>query len=155
MENQICNFCGSEFSADPREIKRGNAKFCSLSCACKYGNTKKQRYECSCIVCNVVFEAQVSNAKYCSDKCKTKQYRLNKKDDNDLTKKQIDDLALLPCANCGWDLGPRDVHHIQMVSRGGKNSQENLITLCPNCHRLSHRKLLSEETLTQLMLLRG
>lgn len=33
------------------------------------------------------------------------------------------------------------------VSNGGKNEITNLITLCPNCHRMVHRNLISEEKL--------
>lgn len=40
-----------------------------------------------------------------------------------------------------------DVHHIIPVSNGGKNEITNLITLCPNCHRMVHRNLISEEKL--------
>lgn len=60
-----CLCCNNEFQADLREVNRGNAKFCSLSCAAK----------------------------------------------------------------CG------------------KNEITNLITLCPNCHRMVHRNLISEEKL--------
>jgi hypothetical protein len=31
-----------------------------------------------------------------------------------------------------------DIHHIEKVSDGGGNSPENLIALCPNCHRRYH-----------------
>lgn len=33
------------------------------------------------------------------------------------------------------------------LSNGGKNEITNLITLCPNCHRMVHRNLISEEKL--------
>ena len=151
MENQHCKYCGTEFFAEPKEISRGNAIFCSLSCASKYGNTVKQVYEHTCIFCNTSFKSTAPNAKYCSDKCKLKHYRALQKIVNGLTRKQTEDLAKLPCANCGWDLGPRDVHHIKLVSKGGKATSENMITLCPNCHRLAHRNLLSEDKLLQLV----
>ncbi len=32
-----------------------------------------------------------------------------------------------------------DLHHIDHVSEGGANTLENLIALCPTCHRLYHR----------------
>lgn len=31
-----------------------------------------------------------------------------------------------------------DIHHINYVSEGGTNSPENLIALCPTCHRYHH-----------------
>lgn len=33
------------------------------------------------------------------------------------------------------------------LPNGGKNEITNLITLCPNCHRMVHRNLISEEKL--------
>lgn len=30
-----CNYCGKVFLAENKEINRGNAKYCSLSCAAK------------------------------------------------------------------------------------------------------------------------
>lgn len=56
-------------------------------------------------------------------------------------------LLLQPCAICGWNKASCDVHHIIPVSNGGKNEITNLITLCPNCHRMVHRNLISEEKL--------
>ncbi len=31
-----------------------------------------------------------------------------------------------------------DIHHIKPVHEGGDNSPDNLIPLCPNCHRMVH-----------------
>jgi hypothetical protein len=31
-----------------------------------------------------------------------------------------------------------DIHHLAPVSKGGKNDPDNLLVLCPNCHRLHH-----------------
>ena len=31
-----------------------------------------------------------------------------------------------------------EVHHLDPVSRGGPNTAENLLALCPNCHSLHH-----------------
>lgn len=40
-----------------------------------------------------------------------------------------------PCEVCGWDEAERDMHLIEQ----GVLEKENAISLCPNCHRLSHR----------------
>lgn len=36
------------------------------------------------------------------------------------------------------ELVVRDLHHLVPVSKRGGNTIENLIVLCPNCHRLHH-----------------
>lgn len=149
-----CEFCHKNFMADIRELKRGNAKFCSLSCAAKSRNKNKPLKHCKCIVCSGEFLSINPKAKYCSNKCKSKHYRQLIATEQNGTRKLQSVLLTLPCANCGWYEGPRDVHHITPVCSGGKNELNNLITLCPNCHRLSHRNLLSEDKLRKLVYLR-
>jgi len=41
------------------------------------------------------------------------------------------------CQHCG-SISGLEVHHIQRRSRQGKDSEENLISLCPECHRALH-----------------
>jgi 5-methylcytosine-specific restriction protein A len=31
-----------------------------------------------------------------------------------------------------------EAHHINFLSEGGKDQEDNLIALCPNCHRKAH-----------------
>lgn len=45
-------------------------------------------------------------------------------------------LSSLPCKRCNWHEGPTDIHRIIPGSKGGKYNRENVIPLCPNCHRL-------------------
>lgn len=33
---------------------------------------------------------------------------------------------------------PLDIHHVRFVSAGGNNTEENLVPLCPLCHRFIH-----------------
>ena len=52
------------------------------------------------------------------------------------------------CVDCGWHhdqwnrSDPRhlEVHHIQQHVDGGKNTADNLTTLCNICHDVRHRK---------------
>jgi len=46
------------------------------------------------------------------------------------------------CIVCGWDKGPCDLHRISPGSEGGRYTTNNVIVLCPNCHRLVHSNLL-------------
>lgn len=154
MVTRICNFCEKEFQADKREVKRGNAKFCNLSCATLYRNAHTFKYSVKCIICGNLFQSISSKAKYCNHKCKSKHYRILLRTNEGLTNKYQKILLSLPCEICGWNQGPRDVHHILPVKEGGKNELYNLITLCPNCHRLAHRNLLSKNKLEKLVEIR-
>jgi hypothetical protein len=46
------------------------------------------------------------------------------------------------CELCGWDKARCDVHHKIPRSESGSNKEENLIILCPNCHRMVTEKKL-------------
>jgi len=46
------------------------------------------------------------------------------------------------CALCGWDKTYCDRHRIKYGAKGGKYIKGNLISVCPNCHRLIHTGLL-------------
>ena len=141
-----CNYCGKVFLAENKEINRGNAKYCSLSCAAKAEKTKQ--FELICKHCGKLFIGYHATAKYCSLSCKQKHYRAQQKVDNTKDMKYYYKIfEYIPCELCGWNKGPRDIHHIIEVSQGGKNEISNLISLCPNCHRLIHRNLISKDSL--------
>jgi 5-methylcytosine-specific restriction endonuclease McrA len=44
------------------------------------------------------------------------------------------------CQNCG-SLQNLQVHHQELRSHSGNDTEENLITLCAPCHRRAHRSL--------------
>ena len=49
------------------------------------------------------------------------------------------------CAGCGWSVpgcengDGLDIHHVRPVKRGGGDEVDNLVLLCPNCHRIAHK----------------
>lgn len=49
------------------------------------------------------------------------------------------------CVVCGFDLAT-DVHHITPRAKGGNDEPSNLLTLCPNHHRLAHLGLINLES---------
>jgi 5-methylcytosine-specific restriction endonuclease McrA len=53
------------------------------------------------------------------------------------------------CQVCGWNEDSCDVHHIVAKSKSGKNTLDNAVVLCPNCHRLANRGRISEEKLKE------
>jgi 5-methylcytosine-specific restriction endonuclease McrA len=42
------------------------------------------------------------------------------------------------CELCGWNKARCDVHHKLPRSIGGLHTIDNVIILCPNCHRIEH-----------------
>lgn len=146
-----CKFCNKEFNADVRELNRGNALYCSLSCVAKNRNKIQPLKKCKCVTCNNAFTSKNTKAKYCCAKCRSAHYRHLISTEKGGTRLFQKILLSLPCANCNWNISSKDVHHIIPVCNGGKNDLENLITLCPNCHRLAHRNLLSEDKLKELV----
>ena len=49
------------------------------------------------------------------------------------------------CQQCGSRTNLQ-VHHIQVRSQSGDDSEENLITLCADCHAHHHHSRTSQET---------
>lgn len=43
--------------------------------------------------------------------------------------------------------GGCEIHHINPIAEGGDNSSENLILLCPNCHKKVHAGVIPKEQL--------
>lgn len=63
--------------------------------------------------------------------------------------------ANLSCSICSWDKATGDIHHIVEISEGGTNDMNNLIYICPNCHRCVHQlgeKFKSKDELKKLSL---
>lgn len=147
-----CQFCGKPFIADSREVNRGNAKYCSLSCS---GKAPKQlQYKQICKHCGKEFMSSSKNAKYCSDSCKQKNYRARQKslsENGTSIKNYYKVFENIPCELCSWDKTSRDLHHIIEVSNGGTNELNNLICVCPNCHRMIHNNLISEDNIRNVI----
>jgi hypothetical protein len=51
------------------------------------------------------------------------------------------------CEWCDTEVDSPDVHHITPREDGGPNEPENLIVLCPNCHRKADRGVISRSKL--------
>ena len=54
------------------------------------------------------------------------------------------------CEYCGIDNKKiLQIHHIKPICEGGDNEEDNLIILCPNCHKSVHSGLISRYSLIQ------
>jgi 5-methylcytosine-specific restriction endonuclease McrA len=49
-----------------------------------------------------------------------------------------------PCQRCGWNESYCDLHRIVEGKDGGKYTMDNVLILCPNCHRIEHRGILKK-----------
>jgi 5-methylcytosine-specific restriction endonuclease McrA len=51
------------------------------------------------------------------------------------------------CVKCGYN-EVLERHHINPISKGGKNDKDNLVLLCPNCHTLLHKNKFTIKAIT-------
>ena len=147
---RICVQCQKPFQARAAEVNRGNALFCSISCGSINSNNSRTQVQVTkiCQHCSRTFTANYNFAKFCSSICK-QNYHSSRRHAAGTKSPVGKQLALLPCAICDWKKASRDIHHIIPVSKGGTDTIDNLITLCPNHHRMAHANLISQEQLTE------
>jgi HNH endonuclease len=89
-------------------------------------------------------KSKINRPKHCND-CKRKVIHHYDKDELvsilNVAKKTITKIlkrAKQPCAICNWNETVCDIHHIISKKYGGSDNLENLIVVCPNCHRIIH-----------------
>jgi len=99
---------------------------------------KKERYK-HCLACRRIVSRAVLDAKSIKDFSKRTVTKIMKR-------------ANVCCALCGWKEASCDIHHIVAKSKGGTNNMDNLIILCPNCHRKVHFNLIVKEVMFQYTL---
>lgn len=46
--------------------------------------------------------------------------------------------AGVACSICHWSEASCDLHHIEAKAKGGSDLNDNLVVVCPNCHRVIH-----------------
>ena len=154
----ICRNCGKETK---------NKHFCSKSCNVSFNNRgrklsdktrekirlsvilsnrnrKKKPTEHICERCGEKFVGFVRKGRLVRcDNCKRKSSRKNENANSilDLSKRTIAKIlkrAGKGCSICGWKEANPVKHHIEFRSNGGKESDDNLILVCPNHHAIIH-----------------
>ena len=83
---------------------------------------------------------------YHGDVIRMGKKQLTKKDKKNraLREYRSSDYSSDSCEACGWSVDVKDnkkfldIHHIIPSSHGGSDNSHNLISLCPNCHRILH-----------------
>lgn len=128
-----------------------------------------------CKICNKDYKSLSNNSCYCSEKCariaQSKKINIEKiqarvKGINKYKWKIVNKYGCR-CAVCGYTRyanfkqisspTPEEfphiglgIHHIIPISKGGDDEENNLILLCPNCHKEAHDGVLSEDFLFSL-----
>lgn len=127
--------------------------------------------------CHVLHDGSYGSGRFCSDRCakgfSTSKARtaINEKVSNSLFGKRyavhhknIDEInsilqissrtvakilkrAGVGCVLCGWNLASLDLHHVIPVAKGGSDEHQNLVIVCPNCHRMAHEEIYSQDEL--------
>lgn len=100
---------------------------------------KKDKEIMEILIENGFEEASLRNIKYRRKKLGLKKYNF---DGKHYSKKEAKQTYGEKCELCSYDL-TIDVHHIIEKKNGGTDDLDNLCILCPNCHALVHRGVLS------------
>lgn len=154
----ICEHCGKEHDGT-----FGSGRFCSIACAnsrcihrdkinekIKLGVLKhydeKEKFTYICEDCGNEFKRLTAfreGRHIRCNKCIQNRSHVNKdpKSILDLSKRTISKIlhrANKGCSICGWNESTCDIHHIIQKKDGGNDNIENLIVVCPNCHRIIH-----------------
>lgn len=151
-----CRHCQKTFQALEKELKRGNGKFCSISCASKSRKRDKD-FNATCAQCAMPFYAKTSRFDqtksgllFCSRACKEKAQKIGgieaiqpthyrgKQTPADYRAFFLRRGLLASCARCGFNAHPQilQIHHRDQDRKN--NNLDNLEILCPNCHALEH-----------------
>lgn len=143
-----CEQCGKKFDAVLKNIRIGKARFCCMSC---FRESQKKQVDMVCSNCGKKFtraKARLNCSRhgiyFCSRECKDIGQRIGgiskiQPPHYGNGKRNYRDIAFRAykekCLVCGYNDDPRilEVHHID--NNRENNKLENLIVLCPICHR--------------------
>ena len=117
----------------------------------RYNKNKIKQTKTYQYICDKCGETFITNTRIRKDRpkhCeKCKQHRVHYKTNienlnlTDLSKRTISKILKRSnacCSICNWNESSCDTHHVIPKSKGGTNEQNNLIIVCPNCHRIIH-----------------
>jgi hypothetical protein len=147
-EKKNCVWCGNEFVPAAR-----TNYCCSSKCQQKYRYNLMSKDEYTehrtrtCAYCGHEFVISKEGQRFCSQKCATKWHdsnngprirnRLKERANGYGLSLETHQEFVSKCSICGWKYNV-NVHHILPKSKGGKNTPDNYMALCYNCHRLLH-----------------
>lgn len=151
----ICDYCSKKFELSKtlynKRIKRNKHFYCSKECC---NESKKRKIELECANCGKKIyttphklKQSKSGKKFCSQSCSNSYNNTMRKKESLNTYRRIAfEQYEHKCKICGWNKDKRilEVHHIDENRKNNKIN--NLIILCPICHRYLtlHLKTLEE-----------
>ena len=126
-----------------------------------------------CEICGKEFQSHSAKSLYCSDSCRRQASLIRYNGLERIMQRQTQassrkvNIAIqynCKCAICGWSIpskigyhrthqGGCEVHHIIPVCEGGTEDQDNLILLCPNCHKMAHYGMYSRDYIRQYIVM--
>lgn len=171
-----CKKCGKEFNVECTENQFNKGKYkhyCSRHCANSHILTDIQKQHISeglknsslishihtyiCDNCGKEFKSKKTFKKSRQIHCNDCIRNIKHSNENELksildcSKRTITKIlkrSNIGCSICGWNEATCDIHHIIPKKNGGADDNDNLIIVCPNCHRVIHsNKKYSEEYL--------
>jgi hypothetical protein len=168
-ENKKCN--------KEHDGSYGSGRFCCRSCANtrihsyetkkKIGvslvnyNKDRERYEYICPDCNNIWYTTTKIKDGRLTRCKKCKRKVPHRKENVLSIKEVSKRTISKilrrsnycCVLCGWDKSICDIHHIIPRRDGGSDDMNNLIGVCPNCHReIESENVYTKEFLFKLSL---
>lgn len=159
-----CSKCGKLYEVECSEksfLQGKYRKTCSAKCANSRPMTEEKRkkisegvkrtikpkiYHYTCEICGNSFTKEHPFKKgrhiHC-EKCIQNRPHFLKDPDSilDVSKRTISKIlkrSNQKCSICGWNESTCDIHHIIPKKYKGDDSTDNLIIVCPNCHRVIH-----------------
>src|SRR5574343_250313 len=96
-----------------------------------------------CQNCWIFYKSSYKKSKFCSTECKKDYYNDYNEDLSLEQKKRVLKKRSNYCHDCGFDKVPSilEVHHIIPTYKGGLDTYDNLVLLCPNCHAIRHLEI--------------
>lgn len=149
-----CEECGNLFKAKVSRIEKQNPRYCSMKCRDKAFRgensplyTKRVRKCKQCDSGFIVKQSELDYGKglYCSKRCYYKSLELDRPSDSEhfygssfwrKLRNECYERDNYTCQRCGITEGKLDAHHIVPRVFGGKDTIDNLISLCCSCHHI-------------------
>lgn len=160
MKTRVCEICGKTYLS-----KINISRYCSELCRAvateiKRINKLSPRTK-PCEICNKVCLSKPKQSPYCSDECR--EIGLEMKRRNRLSTSEnhphfiVFNRDNFTCIYCGKnsmeDNIKLELDHVIPISKGGKDTVNNLVTACTQCNRAKCGKMLDDKIFIKIFLI--